>query len=90
MKHDLQRRVTELDKAVQVIQERVMIEKQLPQSTFGKEVIFSADQKLIDPNAVSIVVSDGEGNGQLVEDLDISVGDDLGDLGVDSSQFHKD
>jgi hypothetical protein len=51
MKHDLKKRFSELDEAVKVIKERVMIDKPLPKSTYENEVIFSSD-----PNAQSVVI----------------------------------
>ena len=51
MKLDLKKRVSELDEAVKVIKERVMIDIPLPKSTSANEVIFSLDQ-----NAQSVVI----------------------------------
>ena len=51
MKLDLKKRVSELDEAVKVMYERVMIDKPLPKSTYGNEVIFSNSQ-----DAKSVVI----------------------------------
>ena len=54
-------------------------------------MIFSSDLKFQAPNAVSSIVASIEDElAKEFEELDVEEGEELDDLGIDGSQFHKD
>jgi len=69
----------------------VINDELLKKSQFGNEVIFSSDLKFQAPNAVSSIVASIEDEmAKEFEELDVEEGEELDDLGIDGSQFHKD